>query len=91
MERRRKASAQAYAITAAAGQAKQADHSVVDGMIHVSHSWAHVLFDTGATHSFISMLFASVLQLETETCSSPLTLSTPMGGIAEVSIICKCF
>ena len=84
-----KAPAQAYAITATTGQGKQADHSVVDGMIHVSHSWAHVLFDTGATHSFISMLFASVLQLETETCSSSLTLSTPMGGIAEVSIICK--
>ncbi|EXC31837.1 Transposon Ty3-I Gag-Pol polyprotein [Morus notabilis] len=84
-----KSHGQAYAVTSTAtpGRGQQADHSVVDGTILVSHSWAQVLFDTGATHSFISMLFASVLQLSVDTHDPPLTLSTPMGGIAEVSMI----
>ena len=86
-----KSHGQAYAVTSAAntGRGQQADHPVVDGTVLVSHSWAQVLFDTGASHSFISMLFASVLQLSVDTHDPPLTLSTPMGGIAEVSMICR--
>ena len=63
----------------------------MDGMILISHSWAHVLFDTGATHSFISMSFASSLQLEMNLSTSPLLLTTPMGGVGEVSMICKSY
>ena len=57
-------------------------------MVLISHSWAHVLFDTGASHSFISVAFASVLRLEFERLESPLQLDTP-GGSNEVSLVCK--
>ena len=85
-----KSHGQAYAVisTATPGRGQQADHSVVNDTILVSHSWAQVLFDTGATHSFISMLFASVRQLGIDMHDPPLTLSMPMGGIAEASMIC---
>ena len=63
----------------------------MDGMILISHSWAHVLFDTGATHSFISMSFATSLQLEMSLSTSPLLVITPMGEEGEVSMICKSY
>ena len=74
---------QAYAVIEA-----RAENTIVDGMILSSHSWAHVLFDTGATHSFISMSFASSLQLEMNLPTSPLLLTTPMGRVGKVSMIC---
>lgn len=61
----------------------------MDDMILVSHFWAHVLFDIGATHSFISMLLVSILQLDIETCMSPLVVSTLIGNMIEISMICK--
>ena len=61
----------------------------MDGMILISYFWDHVLFDTGASHSFISMSFATSLQLEMNLSTSSLLLTTPMGGVGEVSMICK--
>ena len=75
---------QAYVVTEA-----RVENVVVDGIIFISHSWAHVLFDTGAAHSFISMSFATSLQLEMNLSTSKLLLIMSMGGVAEVSMICK--
>ena len=66
--------------------------SIVDGMLLVSSSSAHNLFDTNASHSFISMLFASMLRLEYEPLESTLSVgvchaSNP-GVVADVSF-CK--
>ena len=36
-------------------------NALVEGMILCFSTWAHVLFDPGATHSFISTSFASML------------------------------
>ncbi|XP_006854885.2 uncharacterized protein LOC18444659, partial [Amborella trichopoda] len=83
-----KSSAQAYALGVDDVQGG-ADQGVVDGMVLISHSWAHVLFDTGASHSFISLMFASMLGLSWETFSPALHLSVPMGGHGEVSTICR--
>ena len=58
-------------------------------MILISHSWAHVLFDTSASHSFISMLFAQILGLECFVLDHVLTLGTPMGGVTNVSTVCR--
>ena len=58
-------------------------------MILISHSWAHVLFDTGASHSFISMLFAQMLGLECSVLDNLLTLGTPMGRVTDVSTVCR--
>ena len=61
----------------------------MDGMILISHSCTHVLFDTGVTHSFISMSFATSLKLEMNLSTSSLLLTTPMDGVDDVSIMCK--
>ncbi|KAL5564584.1 hypothetical protein UlMin_027748 [Ulmus minor] len=58
-------------------------------MIIISNSWARALFDTGASHSFISELFVNALGLEIQPFYPPLTLMTPMGGHALVSFVCK--
>ena len=59
-------------------------------MILIFHSWTHVLFDTGASHSFISMFFAQMLGLECSVLDHVLTLGTLMGGVTDVSTICRC-
>ena len=65
------------------------DRNVVDGMILISSSWAHVLFDTGASHYFVSASLVRALQLHIEECDSPLVLSTLMGRLSKVILICK--
>ncbi|KAL5791986.1 hypothetical protein ACOSP7_000580 [Xanthoceras sorbifolium] len=79
---------QAYAATAE----EECDHSgrgVIDGMVLISRSWAHALFDTGASHSFISLLFANTLGLGFENLSMPLSLETPLGKAHDLTVCCK--
>lgn len=56
--------------------------------ILVSHSSTHMLFDIRASHSFISLLFASILGLEYDTSYPSLILKTSMGGVCDISAIC---
>ena len=73
---------QAYAV--------QADcDTTVNGMVLVSSSWAHTLFDTGASHSFITILFTSMLGLEPEPLDSTLSVGVPLGGNYELSYHCN--
>ena len=58
-------------------------------MVLVSSSWAHVLFDTGASHSFISRLFASILGLEFETLDSVMSVGVPLGRDYKLSYGCS--
>ena len=62
--------------------------STVDGMLLISSSWVHVLFDIGASHSFISMLFVSMLRLEYEPLVSTLSMGVPLGRDIELSFGC---
>ena len=48
--------------------------TTIDGMVLVYSYWAHTLFDTGASHSLISILFASMLGLEHEPLDSTLSM-----------------
>ena len=75
-----KAPAQAYAVQASDHHDTTAG-TTIDGMLLVSSSWAHVLFDSGASHSFISMLFVSVLGLEYEPLEFTLSMGVPLVGI----------
>ena len=45
---------------------------------------ARVLFDSGATHSFISSYFANKLARDKTLMKSPLIISTPVGEPVEV-------
>ncbi|GFY90223.1 hypothetical protein Acr_07g0004200 [Actinidia rufa] len=75
-----------YAIASAAGpsgttgqQEQQLETSVVRGTLLMFNSWARVLIDTGASHSFIASSFAWALGLEIEVLDSVLMLDTPVG------------
>ncbi|CAL9016943.1 unnamed protein product [Prunus brigantina] len=56
----------------------------IEGMFLVFNSWAKVLFDCGATHSFISTSFASMLELDSENMKPSLLIGSPLGGSLEV-------
>ena len=58
-------------------------------MILVYSTWVRVLFDTGATHSFISASYANALGLKTEMVENLLLIKSPMGTNSRVDRICK--
>ncbi|MQL86610.1 hypothetical protein Taro_019149 [Colocasia esculenta] len=65
--------------------AEQAEH-VIEGTVLLLGVHARVLFDTGATHSFISEQFARQLALESgvesEELEVPLSVHTPAGTVS---------
>ena len=71
-----------YAITPSA---ESADQPVIQGTFFLSRLWARVLFDSGASHSFI---VASVL-IEVETLEERLYLSSPLGIRVRIGMICR--
>ncbi|XP_028115964.1 uncharacterized protein LOC114313742 [Camellia sinensis] len=58
--------------------------TVVSGIFVVHCHSAHVLFDSGSTHSFVSKLFSQNLDKSEEVLSYMLCVSSPLGG----SMIC---
>ena len=72
-----------YAVTQ---QAKSADQPVIQGTFLLSRLWARVLFDSGASHSFIA---AIELVLEVETLEEPLYVSSSLGIRARIGMICR--
>ena len=56
---------------------------LVESMVLCYSTWAHVLFDSGASRSFMSTSFASILDLEIAPLSCPLFVETPIGGVME--------
>ena len=55
------------------------------GIIHVQNEQAKVLFDPGATHSFVSPSYAKKLNKGKMIMENPLAISTPLGEIVEVN------
>ena len=50
--------------------------------------WARVLFDSGASHSFIAALCVKDLGLEIETLEEQLHVNSPIGTRVSVDMIC---
>ena len=50
--------------------------------------WARILFDSGASHSFIATSCVSELGLEVKTLEKPLYVSSPLGTRLSVDLIC---
>eukprot|EP00261_Vitis_vinifera_P032286 XP_019073529.1 PREDICTED: uncharacterized protein LOC109121999 [Vitis vinifera] len=73
-----------YAI----GSQNAESNALVEGMLLCFSTWAHVLFDPGATHSFISASFASMLDIEFVSLHCSLCVETPMGGKVETKWVC---
>ena len=55
----------------------------------LSRLWARVLFDSGASHSFIAASVVIKLSLEVETLEEPLHVSSPLGIRARIGRICR--
>ena len=65
------------------------DALLVEDMILVYSIWVCVLFDTGATHSFISAFCANALGLKMERVENLLLIESPIGMNSRVDKICK--
>ncbi|GFZ14666.1 hypothetical protein Acr_24g0008560 [Actinidia rufa] len=65
------------------------ESSVVQGTFLLLNSFAKVLFDSGASHSFIATSFVLALDLETEEFNSPLFVNTLFGGRAPLDRVCR--
>ncbi len=68
---------------------QQPDTSVVRGTVLVYNTWARILFDTGASHSFIALTFARALGLPVDQLAQPLCVETPVGGVVTLGNICR--
>ena len=51
--------------------------------------WARILFDFGASHSFIAASCVEELGLKVETLEKPLYVSSPLGTTVSVQLICR--
>ena len=75
-----------YAVTP---QDESADQPVKHCTFLLSRLWARVLFDSGASHSFIAASVVIELGLEVETLEEPLYVSSPLGIGARIGMICR--
>ena len=58
-------------------------------MFLLSRLWARILFDFGASHSFIAASCVRELGLEVETLEKPLYVSSPLGTRVSMDMICQ--
>ena len=62
---------------------------MIQGTFLLFHLWVRVLFDSGASHSYIAASCVRVLGLEVETLNEPLHVSSPLGSRARIDRICR--
>ena len=55
----------------------------------LSRLWAKVLFDSGASHSFVIASSVDVLGLEVKTLKEPLHVSSLLGTRVRIDQICR--
>ena len=58
-------------------------------MFLLSRLWVRILFDSGASHSFIDASCVNVLGLKVESLGKPLHVSSPLGIRVRVDQICR--
>ncbi|XP_028094593.1 uncharacterized protein LOC114294660 [Camellia sinensis] len=75
-----------YALTQ---QDVQTSNTVVSSTVLVSSVYAHVLFDSGATNSFVSMGFVKKHGWKCVSREIDLCVETPIGGVMVADLICK--
>ena len=74
-----------YAITPLT---ESMDQPVIQGTFLLSRLWARVLFDFGASHSFIAASVVVELGLEVKALEEPMYVSSPLGTRARIGMIC---
>ena len=65
------------------------DQSVIQGMFPLSSLWARILFDYGASHSFIGASCVRELGLEVDTLEKPMYVISPLRTRVSVDMICR--
>ena len=75
-----------YAVTS---PIKPAEQPVIQGTFLLSRLWARVLFDSGASHSFIVSSDVIELGLEVEALEEPLHVSYLLGIRARIGMMCR--
>ena len=75
-----------YAVTSSA---ESTDQPVIQGTFLLSRLWARVLFDSGASHSFIAASVVIELFLKVEAFEEPMYVSSPLGTRARIGMICR--
>ena len=65
------------------------NQSVIQGMFLLSHLCAKILFDFGASHSFVAASSIDVLCLEVETMEESFHVSSPLGTRVRIDKICQ--
>ncbi|XP_050227663.1 uncharacterized protein LOC126677201 [Mercurialis annua] len=68
-------------------QEAQASNAVVQGIFTIASMDALVLFDPGATHSFVSPSFAIKMGKQPAYLQNPLSVATPMGESMDADIV----
>ena len=58
-------------------------------MFLISSLWARILFDSGASNSFIAASCVRELGLEVETLEEPMHVSSPLRTSVSVDLICR--
>ena len=66
-----------------------ASGALAEGTFLVNYFAARVLFDSGATHSLIDILFTRTLGLRLEALVPPLSVSNPLGRSVELNWVCR--
>ena len=66
-------------------------HVVVSGTILVNHLSARVLYDAGATHSFINPPIAKRLAYKLDEMDVQLCVTTPVGSVYQTEAVVKNF
>lgn len=65
------------------------ENPVVEGTLTIFNTHARVLFDTGASHSCISKSMVEMLALTVLPLAKPLSVKSPLGVTAEISLFCS--
>ncbi|GKV02919.1 hypothetical protein SLEP1_g15296 [Rubroshorea leprosula] len=62
---------------------------VITGTLPVNSDYAHVLFDSGASHSFIARSYVLKRALPVDTSDLELHVDTPLGGVMTTREMCR--
>ena len=75
-----------YAITP---QTESVNRSVIQGMFILSCLFTKILFDSGASHSFVTASSMDVLGLKVETLEKSLHVNSPIWIMVRIDQICR--
>ncbi|KAG5540501.1 hypothetical protein RHGRI_020647 [Rhododendron griersonianum] len=76
-------------VFALQGEDEVYDPAVIQGNLILFSTCAQALFDSGASHSFISAKCVHALGLETEHLGSAMRVTSPLGGHISVGLVCR--